>query len=571
VALGPGRGLNGVGQVEASTAAAPAAQAGTLTFAPIRPDTTDQVTVAEGYRSQVLVSWGDPLFPDLPPFDVNNQTAALQERRLGFNSDFVAYMPLPVGTRNPVEGLLWNNHEYTDGTMMFPGYDGKRTPTAEEVDVELAAHGASVLHIRRNGDGSWTYDSTSSYNRRITATTPMRISGPAAGAAMLQTDADPAGTSVLGMLNNCGGGWTPWGTILTCEENFHQYFYNAEQLADSDPRKAVHARYDLPPSSRDRDFRWHLYHERFDIAKHPNEPFRFGWVVEVDPYDPTFTPIKRTALGRFKHEASTAVLAQTGQVVVYSGDDQRFDYVYKFVSAGTVNTADRAANFDLLDTGTLYAARFDDDGSGTWLPLVYGQGPLTEANGFTSQADVLIRTRQAADALGATRMDRPEDVEANPVSGKVYMVMTNNTQRGADGRPAPNAANPRSNNAFGHVVEATEDGNDFTATTFRWEIFIQAGDPADPSTYFAGFPKDQVSPIGSPDNIAFDSRGNLWIATDGQPNSLKVHDAIHAVPDGGAGARARPAAPERRRRLRSGQPGLQYRRLGALRVDPAPR
>jgi uncharacterized protein len=527
--LGEGR------TAEASPVAAPtgspAAQGSALAFTAIQPDTSDQIRVAEGYQSQVLLSWGDPLFKDVGGFDVNSQSAADQERRFGFNSDFVAYLPLPLGSRNGFEGLIWNNHEYTDGLMMFPEYDPK-APTRAQVDIELAAHGASIVHVRRNGGGEWTPDSSSTYNRRITGTTMVRVSGPAAGDDWLKTTADPTGTQVSGTLNNCGGGWTPWGTILTAEENFNQYFANADLLPAEDPRKKVHARYGLPTAASER--LWESFYDRFDISKEPNEPFRFGWVVEVDPYDPASTPVKRTALGRFKHEAATTVVAPNGKVVVYTGDDERFDYAYKFVTEGTYNPADRAANMNLLDSGTLYAAKFNDDGTGQWLPLVFGQGPLTTANGWRSQADVLIRAREAGDAVGATKMDRPEDIETSPVTGKVYAVMTNNTQRGTEGRAAADKANPRANNAFGHIVEWTEDGGDHAALSFRWEIFMLCGRPDDETAYFAGFPKDQVSPIGSPDNIAFDTRGNLWIATDGQPASLKVNDAIHGVPVEGA-------------------------------------
>jgi hypothetical protein len=522
----------GGGMFQPSAAAAPVDQpSSSIRFQPIRPDTSDQVTVSPGYESRVLIRWGDPLFRDTPIMDITRQSAAQQERQFGFNCDFVAYMPLPRGSTSATQGLLFVNHEYTDGLTMFPGYDVK-LPSESQVNIELAAHGASVVRVHRDPLGAWWYDSASELNRRITGTTPMRLSGPAVGHEWLKTTADSSGTNVLGMLNNCGGGWTPWGTILTCEENFHQYFGFLDKLAADDPRRAIHTRYGLPKAESERQ--WERYHDRFDLSREPNEPFRFGWVVEIDPYDPTHTPVKRTALGRMKHEAATCVLAPSGQVVVYSGDDERFDYVYKFVTAGRYSPNVPAANRDLLDEGTLYAAKFNDDGTGQWLPLVFGQGPLTPANGFTSQADVLIKTRQAADALKATKMDRPEDVEANPVNGKVYMVFTNNTQRGAEGRPGPDAANPRANNAFGHIIEATEDGGDYAGTAFTWEIFILGGNPSDPTTYFAGFPKDQVSPIGSPDNITFDTRGNLWIATDGQPNNLKVNDAIHAVPVDGS-------------------------------------
>ena len=526
--------IAGTRSAEAAPAAAPSeapvAQGPTLNFTAIQPETGDQIRVAEGYKSQVLISWGDPLAPDVPAFDVASQTAALQERRFGFNNDFIAFMPLPLGSSSAGEGLLWNNHEYTDGLMMFPSYD-PTNPTRAEVDIELAAHGATIVHVRKNGGSEWSYDQSSMYNRRITATTPMRISGPAAGDDLLKTSADATGTQVQGMLNNCGGGWTPWGTVLTAEENFNQYFANTDGMADG-PAKAAHARYGLPKADSER--LWERHYDRFDLAKEPNEPFRFGWVVEVDPYDPTMTPVKRTALGRFKHEAATTVVAPNGKVVVYTGDDERFDYVYKFVTDGVYDPNDRAANMNLLDAGTLYVAKFNDDGSGQWLPLRFGEGPLTPANGWRSQADVLIRTRLASDAIGATKMDRPEDIETSPVTGKVYMALTNNTQRGAEGRAVPDRANPRANNAFGHIIEWTEDGNDHSATGFRWEIFMLCGRPEDETTYFAGFAKDQVSPIGSPDNLSFDTRGNLWIATDGQPSNLKVNDAILGVPLEGA-------------------------------------
>ncbi|MGE3270994.1 MAG: PhoX family phosphatase [Chloroflexota bacterium] len=518
----------------AVTAAAPVQQRTSgLAFSAIQPTDpkTDEIRVADGHKATVLIGWGDPLFADVPDFDLDGQTAALQERRFGFNSDFVAFLPLPLGSRTAHEGLIWNNHEYTDGLMMFPDYD-PAAPTKEQVDIELAAHGASIVLARRDANGDWAYDRTSTYNRRITGTTPIKISGPAAGDEWLKTSADPSGTVSAGMLNNCGGGWTPWGTILTAEENFNQYFANADGLPADDLRSKTHARLGMPKAASER--LWEQFYDRFDIAKEPNEPFRFGWIVEVDPYDPSSQPVKRTALGRFKHEAAATVVASNGKVVVYTGDDERFDYAYKFVSDGIYNPNDRGANKDLLDSGTLYVAKFNDDGTGQWLPLTFGQGPLTAANGWRNQADVLIRARQASDALGATKMDRPEDIEASPTTGKVYMACTNNTQRGTEGRAPVDKANPRATNAFGHIIEWSESGGNHAAITFGWEIFMLCGKPEDESTYFAGFAKEQVSPIGSPDNLAFDSRGNLWIATDGQPSNLKVNDAIHAVPVEGA-------------------------------------
>jgi secreted PhoX family phosphatase len=511
-------------------AMASAQRPGGLTFTPIGLSQTDDVIVPPGYRAQVLIRWGDPLAPDLPPFDVGAQTAALQERRFGFNNDFLAYLPLPWGSGNAAEGLLWANHEYTDGLMMFPDYE-RGAPTAEQAAIELAAHGGSVVHLRRAADGTWRYDPSSPYNRRLTATTPMRLSGPAAGDPLLQTSADPTGTLVLGMLNNCAGGVTPWGTVLTCEENFNNYFGNLDALPDGE-LKAQYRRYGIPRAGS--RYGWERHFARFDVSQEPHEPNRFGWVVELDPYDPSFQPVKRTALGRFKHEGATVVVAPSGQVVVYSGDDERFEYVYKFVSAGRYVPGDRAANLDLLDEGILYVARFDADGTGEWLPLVFGHGPLVPANGWRSQADVLLRARQAASALGATPLDRPEDVEASPVTGKVYMVLTYNEQRGVGDRPGVDAANPRADNRWGHIIEWTEAGGDPTATRFQWEIFLLCGDPTDPSTYFAGFDKAQVSPIAAPDNVAFDAAGNLWIATDGIPSQLGTgNDGVFVVPTEG--------------------------------------
>ncbi len=506
-----------------------AAGRGRLGFAAIQPSTADRILVPDGYRATVLLGWGDALFPDVPPFDIANQTPELQARRFGYNCDFLAYLPLPEHAGAPDHGLLWVNHEYTDGAMMFPGYDAAN-PTPAQVDIELAAHGASIVEVRRTREG-WAYVRDSRYNRRITGTTPIAIAGPAAGHPLLQTREDPTGTRVLGMLNNCGGGVTPWGTVLTCEENFNQYFANVNALADADLRRAAHRRYGLPGGASER--KWERFYRRFDVAQEPNEPFRFGWVVEVDPYDPTSQPVKRTALGRIKHEAATCVVAPSGQVVVYSGDDERFECVYKFVSRGRWDPQRREANRDLLDDGTLYVARFDADGTGVWLPLVFGQGPLTAANGFPDQGAVLVHTRQAAELVGGTKMDRPEDIETNPVTGKVYVVLTNNSNRGVGANAAADAANPRANNRFGHIIELTEDGGDPAGTRFHWEIFLLCGDPADPSTYFAGFDKTQVSPISSPDNITFDTRGNLWIATDGQPPTLRVNDAVHVVPTEG--------------------------------------
>ncbi len=494
----------------------------------LAPSATDAFRVPDDHESAPVIRWGDPLTWRAPSFDPDGQSASRQAHQFGYNCDYVTYLPLSRHRDSKhggsdERGLLWVNHEYTNPELMFAGYDGAN-PTEEQVAIELAAHGGSVVEVRRQRGRNWKYVRGSDYNRRITATTPFRITGPAAGHSLLRTNADPTGKRVLGMLNNCAGGMTPWGTVLTCEENFNQYFANNGLLPEGQT-KAWHARYGLGTGASQR--KWENFHDRFDLTKEPNEPFRFGWIVEIDPYDPDFVPRKRTALGRIKHEGATTALARDRRVVVYSGDDERFEYAYKFVSRNKYRSGHRSHNLSLLDEGTLFAARFDADGTGQWLPLVHGQGPLTAANGFADQASVLINARDAAKLLGATRMDRPEDIERNPETGAVYMVFTNNTNRTpADVDPA----NPRPANRHGHIIEVFERRDDPGATSFDWDIFMLCGDPTDPSTYFAGFDKSQVSPISSPDNITFDKRGNLWIGTDGMPGTLGWCDTVYAVP-----------------------------------------
>jgi secreted PhoX family phosphatase len=339
----------------------------------------------------------------------------------------------------------------------------------------------------------------------------MEITGPAASHWRLRTAADPTGSRVLGMINNCAGGVTPWSTWLSCEENFHGYFGGS--LPEGYAEAASYGRYGLGTPF----YGWGRFYERFDLRKEPNEPNRFGWVVEIDPFDPSSVPKKRTALGRTKHEGAAGIVNGDGRYVIYLGDDERFEYVYKFVSEGRIDGANRAANLALLDHGTLYAAKYHTDGTGEWLPLAHGRGPLTSENGFGSQADVLIETRRAADVLGATKMDRPEDIEANPKTNRVYVMLTNNAGRKAD---QVDAANPRANNAFGHIVEMQPPDGDHAATAFTWEVLVRCGDPsvaAVGATFSSETTRDGW--FGMPDNCTIDSQGRLWIATDG--NSAK--------------------------------------------------
>jgi uncharacterized protein len=361
----------------------------------------------------------------------------------------------------------------------------------------------------------------SQYARRITLDTEMRIGGPAAGHDRMKTNADPTGTKVFGTINNCAGGKTPWGTALMAEENFHGYF-GGELAADS-PESRNHERYGVPGTS----YAWWRSQDRFDLSKEPNEPNRYGWMVEYDLYDPNSLPVKRTALGRGKHEGATSVVNKDGRVVLYSGDDERFEYLYRFVTSGTFDPNNPEANRDLLDDGTLSVAKFDEN-KVTWLPLVFGEGPLTAENGFENQADVLIETRRAADLLGATPMDRPEDVEPNPVNGRVYVMLTNNSRRKPE---QVDAVNPRAENAHGQVVELIPPGGagkdaDHTADQFDWDFLLIAGDPKKPESG-AQYHPDTEAWISSPDNCAFDNEGRIWISTD-QGGAQAKND----IPDG---------------------------------------
>ena len=471
--------------------------------------------IAEGYDADILLRWGDPITADAPEFDVMNQSAEAQLKQFGYNNDYVGFTPLNAeGTR----GLLCVNHEYTNEEVMFPGLGrqdkaGFEGMTKELVDIEMAAHGGTVVEIAKGADGKWAVVRDGKMNRRITPlNTEMTIDGPAAGHDRMKTNADPSGLSVIGTLNNCAGGMTPWGTYLMAEENFHGYFWtdvvNGEGKPDisAQPEAKTMKRYGVPG----RWYAWGKFYDRFNIDKEPNEPNRFGWVVEVDPRNPDAKPVKHTALGRFRHEGAETTVSSSGKLVVYMGDDNRFDYQYKYVSSGVVSD-DAAANSTLLSDGTLYVARFDEDGSIEWMPLVHGTGPLTAENGFASQADVLIDTRLAADALGATPMDRPEDAQPRG-DGTAYIMLTNNSKRTEE---QVNAANPRAKSNFGHIIEIKEEGGDHAATRGTWSILVKCGDPKlaevgaqwNPETSENGW-------FSSPDNCAFDTDGRLWISTD---------------------------------------------------------
>lgn len=487
--------------------AACAAPAGTtnlaIGFKAIAADAADRLVVPDGYVATALAQWGEPIgvTGNMPGFKTDgSNSAADQAVQMGMHHDGLHFYALD----NAKRGLLVMNHEYVDDGLLHVG--GMQAWSAEKVTKSQNAHGISVIEIEQKGD-AWQMVRPSKFARRITAHTPFAIGGPAAGHAMMKTAADPTGRTILGTINNCASGKTPWGTYLSGEENFAFYFGGV------DNPDAHQKRWGLRKTAF---YGWPTHDERFDASKHPNEYNRFGWVVEVDPMDSTSTPVKRTALGRAAHEGAWVAVTHDNRAVVYSGEDARFEYIYKFISRDAIQPAGNGmtqaqANRTLLDHGTLYVARFDADGTGVWLPLVYGQGPLTAANGFADQGEVLIKTRQASDLLGATKMDRPEWLAIHHSSGEVYATLTNNSGRGTPGNPGVDAANPRANNVMGNIIRWKDDNN-FAGTRFGWNHLVLAGDPAQTRAEAQGNIQGDI--FACPDGIAFDARGVLWIQTD---------------------------------------------------------
>jgi uncharacterized protein len=477
-----------------------------INFKGIPVDASDKLVVPEGYIASVIAAWGEPVgVPGqmLAWRGDASHSADEQALQMGMHHDGIHYYPLNHDNNS---GLLVMNHEYTDDGLLHPG--GLTPWTPEKVKKSQAAHGVSVIEIAAK-DGQWQMVRPSRFARRFTGNTPFAISGPCAGHAMMKTAADPAGKLALGTLNNCASGMTPWGTYLSGEENFMGYFSGGDNLSDHEKRWGMR--------KGGWGYRWHEHDERFDATKNPNEPNRFGWVVEIDPYDPTSTPVKRTALGRAAHEGAWVGVTRDGRAVVYSGEDARFEYIYKFVSRDKIAPGGGKANATLLDHGTLYVVRFDANGRGQWIPVVHGQGPLTAANGFADQGEVLIKSRQASDLLGATKMDRPEWLAIDPTSGWVYCTLTNNANRGTPGNPGVDAANPRANNVFGQIIRWKEDG-DFDGKAFAWNHLVLVGDPANERAEAKGNVKGDL--YACPDGIAFDPRGVLWIQTDAHATQM---------------------------------------------------
>ena len=484
-----------------------------LGFKAIPPASNDTLVVPEGYVATAIAAWGEPIgvAGNMPAWRGDGgHSAADQAVQMGMHHDGIHFYSLDGSRR----GLLAMNHEYTDDGLLHA--DGLKTWSAEKVRKSQAAHGVAVIEVEWREDGAkggWQMVRPSRYARRFTAYSPFAVGGPAAGHALMRTAADPAGRTVLGTLNNCASGTTPWGTYLSGEENFAFYFDGG------DAPDAHQKRWGLRKTGF---YRWPEHDARFDATQHPNEFNRFGWVVEIDPMDPTATPFKRTALGRAAHEGAWIALTRDQRAVVYSGEDARFEYIYKFISRDTVKPAGGGlsaaqANRELLDHGTLYVARFDADGTGRWLALVHGQGPLTAANGFADQGEVVIKSRQASDLLGATKMDRPEWIAIDQKSGDVYCTLTNNSSRGAKDMPGVDAANPRANNVMGQIIRWKDDA-DFDAVTMRWDHLVLAGDPANTRAEAKGNIKGDI--FACPDGLMLDARGVLWIQTDAHATQM---------------------------------------------------
>ena len=518
--------LGGLGAAAVALLGAPSfghATTPPLGFKSVPVSTADTVAVPDGYAVDVLYAWGDPVSegPVFKP-DASN-SAEDQAQQAGMHHDGVHFFPLPYGSDDSTRGLLAMNHEYTDDGLLHRG--GMDPWTAEKVAKAQAAHGVSVVEIAKRS-GRWSVVRPSAYAQRVTARTPIGFTGPAAGDTRLQTAADPSGRVALGTLNNCAHGATPWGTYLTCEENFNLYFVNASAgvpgASADDAARILREQKRYGITAKGGGYRWHEHDARFDAARHPNEPNRFGWVVEIDPFDPKRRPVKHTARGRFKHEGAAVVVAPDQRVVVYMGDDERFEYVYKFVSAGVYRPGNRESNRRLLEEGTLWVASFAADGTGKWIELTHDRNGLDAAAGFTSQVDVVLNARSAADHVRATPMDRPEWIAVHPTTREVYVTLTNNSDRGSEGKAAVEAANPRPRNVFGHIVRWREMHDDPTATAFRWDVFVLAGDPTLADTGKRGTVKGDA--FGSPDGLWFDPRGVLWIQTDVSTSALNKGD-----------------------------------------------
>jgi hypothetical protein len=552
-----------------------------LAFNPIAKSLDDVVKVPTGYQLSVLYPQGTPITGSRPAFKPDGtNTAAEYEQQAGDQHDGMSYYPLPKGSGSSSNGLLVMNHENIVQVYLHPAgtvinnndrlAGGSVTPAdaAEQCRKEIAVHGVSVAEVQKNSAGAWAVLANSTLNRRLTPNTEMDIKGPAASTRFMVTKFSPDGKKARGTINNCAYGYTPWGTYLTCEENWAGYYGNSNASDDValtryGIRRNVKGAYGwmtagTKTAATDDLDRWDCTTTTGAASSdYRNDPNTFGYVIEVDPYNPASKPVKHTALGRFAHEsAEFAPLQQGKPVTVYMGDDARNEYIYKFVSEGKYDPA--TASGVLLEKGTLYAAKFNDDGTGVWIPLVYQQNGLNEDNAtypnlFTSQAAIAVYTRHAADAVGATKMDRPEWTAINPLNGEIYTTLTNNSQRTAANA---NAANPRAytdggstGNRNGHIIRQREVGDDPTATRFTWDNFVfgaqaQADDPAQNAAYQQNVNLSGLSDnndMSSPDGLWFDLRGLLWIQTDDGAYTDKTNCMMLAAVPGRVGDGAKVA------------------------------
>ena len=509
IALGSGAAVMGTGTLLSSTSAQ-AQAASRFAFSPIPIQTDGTVHVPEGYSWSVVARWGDALNSQAAPFDpATGHDSANAANVFGENTD--GMWLYNVDGRE----ILCVNNEYANRKTNLGNEEGV-SKSADDVKKLQGIQGVTVMEIAKNSAGEYKVVVDSPFNRKIDHNAPTILSGPVAGHDLVKTDADPTGTQVMGTLNNCGSGTTPWGTYLTCEENFNGYFGSTDKdLAMSDGFQ----RYGIGHDGW--GYEYHVFDARFDVSKNPNEPHRHGYIVEIDPANPDSTPVKRTALGRFKHENAACVLAPDGRAVVYMGDDERGEFLYKFVSSAKYQTG--GDNSGILDDGQLYVAKFHADGTGDWLALT------PETTGMDA-IEILVHTRMAASAVGATTMDRPEWVAVNPTAVEAYCALTNNKNRGikpnAGGDATPvNGPNPREDNRYGQVVRWFPANDDHGTASFRWDLYVMAGNPVVAEGANKG--SANVNPgnmFNSPDGMMFDSKGILWIQTDGDDDNEGIFE-----------------------------------------------
>ncbi|MEM9523500.1 MAG: PhoX family phosphatase [Pseudomonadota bacterium] len=514
LAFGSGAAVMGTSLLRGSTAMAQ--QANRFAFEQLAPQTDGTVHVPAGYSWKVLVRWGDPLFSDVPAFDAEKGIpVAGSDRVFGENTDGMELFN--IGGRE----LLVVNHEYTNRPTNLPHAEDGTPGSLEDVRILQNLQGVAVMEIEER-DGGWSVVVDSPFNRRITHNTPMRLDGPAAGHDLLKTADDPSGMSSLGTFNNCGSGRTPWGTYLTCEENFNGYFGSTGDMPTDETIAAGYKRYGIGVDGWGYDY--HKWDARFDISQNPNEPHRAGYIVEIDPANPDSTPVKHTALGRFKHENAAYALAPDGRVIIYMGDDERGEFIYKWVSRDIYVPGGDTST--LLSEGQLYVAKFNDDLTGEWIALT------PEATDM-SPAEIAIHTRTAGSAVGATTMDRPEWIAVNSRAVEGYCCLTNNSRRGATnsdgsirtnagGDPMTvNAVNPREVNRYGQIVRWRPHGDNHAANTFDWDLYVMAGNPdVHADGPYAGTANINAGNLfNSPDGMQIDTAGLIWIQTDGDDSN----------------------------------------------------